>query len=401
MTDLAFIRWLQSSDPTPPELPDGPLADIAPLIADLHGPERIERCHEELNKLDGPGKEAWRRLGLAMNEIDAPANDAEGRKIRWTFDELLSTDFPEPEWIINGILPVGLVILAGKPKVGKSFLALQLAHAVGSGGHIFGQQVKQRKVLYLALEDPPRRLKDRLRKQGAESGIAAVAMTDWPKFGASGGGIELLREQIDAEGFGLVIVDTLSRAAGMSDQLDVAAMTALLDPLQRIAQERNMTILVIDHHPKASGFDNNPVMDIFGSVAKGAVPDGAMGLYTQQGKRGATLAVAGRELEGAEFALEFDGMLGTWQLLGEAGTVKKETLKAAMPDAIRELVYLGELPSTKKLSEYLDEPKGSVSKALGELLIEAKVVKGDKVGRQIPYYTPDTLPPEQASLLEV
>ena len=30
-----------------------------------------------------------------------------------------------------------------------------------------------------------------------------------------------------------------------------------------------------------------------------------------------------------------------------------------------------------------------------------KVVKGDKVGRQIPYYTPDTLPPEQASLLEV
>lgn len=37
-------------------------------------------------------------------------------------------------WAVPGILPEGVCILAGKPKVGKSWLALDLALSVGAGG---------------------------------------------------------------------------------------------------------------------------------------------------------------------------------------------------------------------------------------------------------------------------
>ena len=208
----------------------------------------------------------------------------------------------------------------------------------------------------------------------------------------------VLEEQIKARGYGLVIIDTLSRAAGMADQMDIAQMTGLLGPLQRIAQERNMTILVIDHHRKSSGFAENPIDDIMGSTAKSAICDAALGLYKQQGKRGATLMLTGRDLEEKDLALDWDPELGSWLLLGEAGTVKQETLKSTIPEAIRDLVRLGDLPTTTHLAEYLEEAKSTVSRTIGALLSSCELVKGKTKGRQQPYYTPDTLPPEQETL---
>ena len=84
----------------------------------------------------------------------------------WTADDILTTDWPKPVWAIPGLLPVGLTILAGRPKVGKSWLTLQIALAVASGGRVLGQPGEKGPVLYLALEDPPRRLKERMLKQG-------------------------------------------------------------------------------------------------------------------------------------------------------------------------------------------------------------------------------------------
>ena len=49
-----------------------------------------------------------------------------------TADEILTAAWPEPVWAIPGLLPVGLTILAGRPKVGKSWLALQIALAVAA-----------------------------------------------------------------------------------------------------------------------------------------------------------------------------------------------------------------------------------------------------------------------------
>jgi RecA-family ATPase len=47
---------------------------------------------------------------------------------------LLARQLPPIQWAIPEILPEGLTLLAGKPKLGKSWLALAMALAVASGG---------------------------------------------------------------------------------------------------------------------------------------------------------------------------------------------------------------------------------------------------------------------------
>ncbi len=80
---------------------------------------------------------------------------------------LLDADFPDPVWAVPDLITVGLTILAGRPKVGKSWLALQTAIAVGTGGKVLDRHVKQGSVLYLALEDNARRL----QKPSDETGV--------------------------------------------------------------------------------------------------------------------------------------------------------------------------------------------------------------------------------------
>ena len=84
-------------------------------------------------------------------------------KTIWTLAELYATHFPPPAFVVDNLLPHGLTILAGRPKLGKSWLALQIAGAVGSGGEVLGRPVTRGKVLYLALEDTARRLRDRAK----------------------------------------------------------------------------------------------------------------------------------------------------------------------------------------------------------------------------------------------
>ena len=72
--------------------------------------------------------------------------------------ELQGRVFPPIQWIVPGILPEGLTLLAGKPKLGKSWLALDIAVAVASGGSVLGRECEPGPVLCLALEDNQRRL---------------------------------------------------------------------------------------------------------------------------------------------------------------------------------------------------------------------------------------------------
>lgn len=60
----------------------------------------------------------------------------------YTARELLETVFPEQHWAVPDILLEGLALLAGRPKMGKSWLALQIASAVGTGGMTLGRTVE-------------------------------------------------------------------------------------------------------------------------------------------------------------------------------------------------------------------------------------------------------------------
>src|SRR5260370_310764 len=93
---------------------------------------------------------------LVPNRPRPVAPPAAAKPRVFSLQELLSWDLPPTRWAIPEILPEGLTLLAGKPKLGKSWLALSAALSIASGGVALGAQpVTQGDVLYLALEDTP------------------------------------------------------------------------------------------------------------------------------------------------------------------------------------------------------------------------------------------------------
>lgn len=77
-------------------------------------------------------------------------------------DTLLSTTLPPTRFIIDRLLPQGLHILAGAPKVGKSWLALWLCLQVAQGTSVWNFPTHRGTVLYLCLEDSLTRIQSRL-----------------------------------------------------------------------------------------------------------------------------------------------------------------------------------------------------------------------------------------------
>ena len=322
---------------------------------------------------------------LYANDPECRTKDGprpEQRKAGWTAAELLAADFAQAGWIVPGLLPTGRSTLAGRPKMGKSWLALQIACAVGAGGSVLDRAVEQGPVLYLALEDSPRRLQERLRRQGAPPADVTFAL-EWPSLAA--GGLETLRSAIDRGKYRLVIVDTLTRALGRAGQLDLAEMTLTIGALQNLCKATGAAILTVDHHKKPIGSQANPIDDILGSTGKAALVDAALGLYRERGRHDASLHATGRDMEQVELYIRWDGERCCWQAVGEAGEVRKESLRAAILAAIRDLTAVGEVPSTTNIARHLGKDKANVSHELAELIQAGKVVKGPKDAQVVPY----------------
>lgn len=308
--------------------------------------------------------------------------------------EILTTDWPEPPWAVPDLLPVGLSALAGRPKVGKSWLALQIAQAVATGGQALGRTVTAGPVLYLALEDTPRRLKNRMQMQG------------WPVLPQGQGefmnlgdfddqigplsdrlSVDRLTDQMRSGGYRLVVIDTLSRAI-RGDQNDADVMTRALSPLQKAALEMNAVVLLIDHHRKNSLGDTDPILDLGGSVAKSGVCDCLWGLYREQGKAGAILHVLGRDVDEQRLRLTHDRVTGCWQSEGDADALKVTEARQRVLQALEEL---GAPATCKEVVDVTDGDYGNTHRLLNDMAGDGAIIRA-KQGKSIVY----SLLPEDA-----
>ena len=75
---------------------------------------------------------------------------------------LMSQPLHPPNFVVDTLLSQGLHILAGSPKVGKSWLALWLAVTVAKGEPVWNMATRQGTTLYLCLEDSVLRIQNRL-----------------------------------------------------------------------------------------------------------------------------------------------------------------------------------------------------------------------------------------------
>lgn len=306
--------------------------------------------------------------------------------------DIITKQFPDPVWAIPDIIPAGLTLLAGRPKIGKSWLTMQIALAVAIGGHALGAGVQQGRVLYLALEDSERRLQKRMIAQGwpseARGAVQFMLHKDFREqieYLNSGGSVRLAKH-IGEEGYRLLVIDTFSKAF-KGDQNDNAEMTAALSPIHEKANALDIACIIIHHHAKPKGADPNPVDDIMGSSAIAGIADTAIGLYKEQGKAGAKLAVTGRDVEEKTLQLKWDAEFFCWQNEGDANELRVTEQRQSILDA---LAALGRAQVTQ-VAQYINENKGNVHKQLQTLVISGRVCIS-KSGGNVFYALPDLQP---------
>jgi hypothetical protein len=300
----------------------------------------------------------------------------------WSAADLLRAEFPPAPCVVPGLVPVGLTILAGRPKIGKSWMLLQLAIAVGTGGVALGKQVERKRVLYLALEDSPRRLKDRLQKLGCPSDAWITFKTEFPTLQRDG--MAKLIDEIAEGAYALVIIDTYARFAAIRKAEDEQAAGQLMGQVQRYALEKGVALLVSDHHRKAAaGGVQDVIDDVSGNSVKTGVLDAVLGLYRQRGQANAELKVTGRDIEDAELSVRFDKQLACWQFVGHADDVRADSLQASIIDAM--LNNFGGEATVSDISRFMGKAQPNIYAEMQELVAACRLSRMPKRGREVPY----------------
>ena len=234
-------------------------------------------------------------------------------------EEIMTTVYKPIEFVIDGLIAQGLYILAGAPKVGKSWLALDMCLSIAKGEKILGLKTSQGTALYLCLEDSYARIQNRLYELTDEPTemLYFSVMSD-----PIGGGLE---EQI--EGFmsehrdlKIVFIDTLQMVRSDTDS-SYGSDYKELSVLEALADKLEIAIIVVHHTRKCR--DTDPFNMISGSTGLSGCVDGSMVLIeTKRGSRNAKIFCVGRDIENAEINLHFDSDLKKWIVTDELSTSK-------------------------------------------------------------------------------
>jgi len=233
--------------------------------------------------------------------------------------DLMATGNAPPVECVKGRIPSGLVVVAGRPKCRKSWLALQIALACASGSETLGNVATKGEVLALLLEDNAFRMSRRLDFFGltpATMPQGLHAAFSWPTGAAGVAAIdEWLKQHPTTR---LVIVDVLARFRGARDNRspaydqDYAAMTMLH---KLTVSYPGLTVMVIHHVRK--GESEDPVEAISGTYAISGAADAMVIFARRQDKDRYHVHVTGRDWQSfdSDFLWEFSRGTG-WRWLG-------------------------------------------------------------------------------------
>lgn len=242
--------------------------------------------------------------------------------VYFTASELMNTTFPEPRWAVPGLVAEGLNLLVGSPKLGKSWMCLGLAVSVATGGVALGKvPVEKGTVLYAALEDPGRRLQDRLRKvlNGAFAPPELHLTTSLPRGVEM---VEMVAEWLSAHpNARLVIIDVLRKVTPRSDgrnlyEADYDAMGAL----KSLADAHQIAIVAV-HHTRKSIDDGDVFNEVSGSTGLTGAADAILIAKRARNTAEAVLHVTGRDVSEHEYGLSWHSETCTWSLLDEPAAI--------------------------------------------------------------------------------
>jgi len=233
--------------------------------------------------------------------------------------DLDCTEFPQPTFTIPGLVPNGLTILAGKPKVGKSLLAYNLGLCLASGQKALGAiPLDPCEVLYMVLEETPGKIKSKLAKMRGTSPLTNRIHFAFSWNAVDKKGLEDLDEWLkDHPAVKLVVIDTFSRFRGWkASRLGYDRGYEAVALIKKVADEKGVAIVLIHHLRKTSAEDQ---MDqVMGTVGITGAADSILILSRQRLNSGSELFITGRDIEEMNIALQFDSDSLSWRFVGDA-----------------------------------------------------------------------------------
>jgi hypothetical protein len=247
-----------------------------------------------------------------------------------TAKELRAMAFDPVQFLVRNLIPSeGVTLICAKPKVGKSWLVLELALASAMGGLALGGiKLLQGSVLYLALEDGLRRLRSRIDK------LLPPSVTEWPANltvftewrRVDQGGLDDIRKWVmDERAAGrtvaFVAIDVLKlvRPANIKGKPAYEADYDALTGLQKLARDLAIAILVVHHTRKA---DSDDLIDkVSGTFGLSGAADTV--IVIEKAGSGWLFDVRGRDVSSDELAAEFNKEACRWSILGNAAELHR------------------------------------------------------------------------------
>jgi hypothetical protein len=316
-----------------------------------------------------------------IQNLEAAGLVSRRRSTGYSAVDLLAADFEEPRFAVPDILAEGLNFFAGPPKLGKSWWALNIAVAVAAGGRALGKiPVEPGAVLYLALEDSPRRLKSRLERMlaGEPAPEGLDFYTEWNRL-SEGGTEEIAAWVADHPTTRLIIVDVFARVRPRVN--DARSDRYLADyeaaqPLKTVADQHGLAILALHHTRKAPGEDY--VETVSGTHGLAASADTILVCKRSRGQADAVLHITGRDVEEKDLALRFDAGIGTWSLLGDAAEYALNETRRKILQALKDQ---SEGMRPKEIAEEIDIAYETVKKAVQRMARDGQLKVRDGIYR--------------------
>lgn len=212
-------------------------------------------------------------------------------------ETLMDKRLPPAKFCVETLLPQGLCILGGSPKVGKSWLVLDLCVHIARGESLWNLPVAKGETLYLCLEDSERRIQERLNTvtDDVPPGLYfAIGNTS-----IEGGVCDWIRNFKQAHpGITFVAIDTFQLIRTPTPDVSYGNDYAELQPLRALAEELKICLLLV-HHLRKMG-DKDPINKLSGSTGIAGAVDAIYILEKDERTEScATLYASGRDIRDA------------------------------------------------------------------------------------------------------
>ncbi len=274
---------------------------------------------------------------------------SEWRNLLRPVADVLKDKVMAAEWIAEGIVPLGwLVMLAGRTKVGKTLLALALAHAIATGGEFLGRKCRKGAVLLILVDDPPAITHPRLERLAGMDNV----------FAYTGRWNEELMPAIQQAATdlkpSLIVIDALVKLLPKRDKAenDAATTDAVMEQLATLTADHGSTVLLIHHLGKGGDFR--------GSTAIESAAPMTIKAKREEGRTDVELEIDWKLEPLPALMVQLEG--DCWRLLGDKQTLDSERLRDQIRGALADPAE--GWGTSAEITEEIDARKADVTREL-------------------------------------